>query len=190
MIGQLHFAGVARQSGGFGGRDIQKHLIGIGGDHVHRAVADLHRRSIVMRLPRERGSIRRRQARRALRHDRFEPLHGVFIRSSADVARAVVVIVGEDAADFAVVFDARRPVALIAGLLVDPARTVASASLLVLQATNSSMSFASSVCQLFCCCLLASCRSGCSFYCDIFELRRSAASGGSGLLRSVSIPPP
>ena len=54
-----------------------------------------------------------RQARRALRHDGFEALHEFFARSSANIARAVIVIVGEHAADFAVLLDARRPVSLM-----------------------------------------------------------------------------
>ena len=123
MIGQLHFARVARKSGGLGGRDVEKHLFRIRGDHVNRAIAHLHRRPLGMRgSSLDKNWPSRRQAGRAFRDDRFQALHGFLVRSAADVARAVIVIVGEYATDFAVLLDARGPIVLDTGpgpILID-----------------------------------------------------------------------
>src|ERR1700686_4000670 len=113
MVGQFHLTRVAWKSGGLGGRDIKKHLFRISGDHVNGAFAYLHRRPSRMRLSLTEELARWRKARRALRDDGFQPLHGFLIRSAADVARAVIVIVREYAADFTIPLDARGPIVLI-----------------------------------------------------------------------------
>ena len=51
VVGQFHFAGVARKSRGLRGRDVEEHLLGIRGDHMHRTVANLHRRPLGMFCP-------------------------------------------------------------------------------------------------------------------------------------------
>src|ERR1022692_3447880 len=117
MVGQLHFAGIARKSGGLGRRDIEEHLVGVRGYHVDRAITYLHGRPLRMRLPGNEELARRRQAGGPLSDYGFQPLDGFLIRRSADISRAVIVIVGVHAADFSVLLDACGPVALIAVLL-------------------------------------------------------------------------
>src|SRR5580704_1833455 len=60
--------------------------------------------------------LRKRQARHAVRDDGFEKLHRWLVRRSPDVARTKIMIVSENAADFAVQFDARRPISLMPAL--------------------------------------------------------------------------
>src|ERR1022692_5020931 len=70
-----------------------------------------------MWLPLHEESPLRRKFRGPFRDDGFEPLHRIFVGRPADVARAVVVVVREHAADLAVLHDARGPVVLISFLL-------------------------------------------------------------------------
>ena len=107
--------------------------------------------------------------------------------ASANVARAVVVIIGEHAADFSVLSDARRPVILVSlSSWSRSARESASCSLR--RPTNSSMSFwiERLAALLQPAAVFAAGRQ--SFSAD---LRRpdSAVRWASGLLRSVSMPP-
>ena len=46
MVGEFHFACIARKAGSLCRRDVEEHLLGIRGDHVNRAITDLNRRSI------------------------------------------------------------------------------------------------------------------------------------------------
>src|SRR5579872_1707481 len=80
---------------------------------MNRAIAHLHFRPVGMRLPRRKVFSLGRQAGNALCHDSFQTLHGFLVWTSANVAGAVIVIVGEHPADFSVVQDARSPVILV-----------------------------------------------------------------------------
>src|SRR5579862_1183688 len=80
---------------------------------MNRAIAHLHFRPLGMRLPRRKVFSLRWQAGDSLGHDGFQPLHSFFIGTSANVAGAVIVIVGEHPADFPVVQDAPSPVILV-----------------------------------------------------------------------------
>src|SRR5208282_664303 len=113
MIGQLHFPGIAWKSVGLSGRDVEKHLVRFRGDHADWAIAYFDGRPFQMRLPFYVRPVLRRQACRPSSHDRFEPLYGLLIRSSADVASAVIMIVSVHTTDFAVLLYTSRPISLI-----------------------------------------------------------------------------
>ncbi len=117
MVGQLHFARVAWKASGLRGSDIEEHLFRIRRDHMDRTIAHLHGGPLGMRLPGEEKFALRRQARRSFHDDGFQPPHRLLVRSPANVARAVIVIVGEYATDFAVLLDARGPIMLISVLV-------------------------------------------------------------------------
>src|ERR1700675_3230674 len=80
---------------------------------MHGAVANFYRRTFRLwqLIPKE--LVCRRETRRAFGDDGFAELHEIFARSASDVAGAVVVIVGEDAANFAVLLTSRCPVVLM-----------------------------------------------------------------------------
>src|SRR5690348_7477440 len=59
---------------------------------------------------------RGRQAHCPLGDDCLQAFYRLFVRSSANVSGAVIVIVGEDSAHLAVMDDARGPVVLISAL--------------------------------------------------------------------------
>jgi hypothetical protein len=92
VVGQLHFAGIARQTGGFRRRQVEEQLVGGGRDHVQRPLAHAA----------------------AAGHDALQHFDGVLLGSAADVAGAVVVVIGWYARSLPVALHARRPVALIA----------------------------------------------------------------------------
>ena len=47
MIGQFKVAFIMQQLAGFAGpENVEKHLVGFGGDHAHRAIAHLNRRAL------------------------------------------------------------------------------------------------------------------------------------------------
>ena len=87
--------------------------------HVHRPFA--HRNGRIRRRRRLVGlaasatsaaSGEGRQRRHALGDGGFEQLHAFFVHRAADVARADVMIVGEDAGHFAIEIDALDPILL------------------------------------------------------------------------------
>src|SRR5208337_1067383 len=75
--------------------------------------ANPHRGPFRMRLPRHGEYTLRRQTGRPVGYDGFQALYGFLIRSPADVARAVIMIVREYATDFTVLLDTGGPVVLI-----------------------------------------------------------------------------
>ena len=83
VVGQLQVALVARQPGRLVGLDVEEHLVGRGRDDVQRGV---------------------------LGHDCFQQFDRSFGRGAADVAGAVVVIIGEQPAHLAVQLDSGGPV--------------------------------------------------------------------------------
>ncbi len=97
VIGELKVALVMQQVAGLAGpEDVEKHLVGFGGDHAHGAVAHLNRSALGLRgllfvqiRPVERG----RQNRAALGYDGFQQFHRGLRGSAADVAGAVIVII-------------------------------------------------------------------------------------------------
>src|ERR1035438_5612660 len=109
MVGEFHLTCVSWKSGGLEGHDIKEHLLRVGGDHADRAIADLHRRPFIT-LPAEEECARRWKARCAFSDDGFQPLHRFLIRSAADVARAVIVIIGEYPADFTIPLGGAFPI--------------------------------------------------------------------------------
>src|ERR1700730_17311685 len=114
MVGQLHFARVAWKASCLGGSDIEEHLFRIRGDNVNRTITHLYCGPLGMRL-----SLRDELTlgwKTGLRFcgDGLQALHRFLVRSSADVARTVIVIVRKYAADFAVLLDACGPIMLIA----------------------------------------------------------------------------
>src|SRR5580658_5944883 len=115
MIGQLHFAGVTRKSGGLSGCDVEKHLLRFHRDYMDRPIAHFDHGPLRMRLPRYARSIPalRRKARRPFGDDRFEPLYGILIRRSTDVAGTVIMIVRVYTTHFAVLFYASSPIVLV-----------------------------------------------------------------------------
>ena len=120
MIRQLHLTRITREPGGPRGLDIEEHLVGGRGNHMNRTIAYLHRGPLGMRSAgREEPSLWG-QADTTLRDNGFQPFHRFFIWSTADIARAVVVIVREHAADFAVLNDACSPIALISLMIAIP----------------------------------------------------------------------
>src|SRR5580704_2528324 len=113
MVSQLHFPRVAGKSSGLCGRDIEKHLLGIRGDHMYRPVADLHRSTLGMRENREYGVHIQRKAGGASCHNGLEALHRFLSRRPTNVARTVIVIISTHPTDFTVLLDARGPIPLI-----------------------------------------------------------------------------
>ena len=114
MVSQLHLARISRQPCSLRGSDVQEHLIGRRRSHMHRSVAHFRFRPLGIRL--SPGEVERAlwwKARRALGNYRFQPLHGIFIRRSADVPCPVIVVIRKDAADCAVVLYSCRPIVLI-----------------------------------------------------------------------------
>src|SRR5580692_324731 len=90
---------------------------------MHGSVPHLHRGPHRARTITKRKVFRKGQARHTLRDDGFKNLHRCLFRRSADVARAEIMIVSENAADLSVLFDASRPVSLMPCLrpiLIDP----------------------------------------------------------------------
>ena len=79
VIGQLHLAGVARQRRGLIGRDVEKHLVGCGGDDMHGSITHLHLRPCIMRRATEVKAIGGREIDRAFGDDGFKTLYGFLI---------------------------------------------------------------------------------------------------------------
>src|SRR5580700_11782155 len=80
---------------------------------MNRTIANLHGRPFCAILPAKEKSVLRWQAGHALRDDGFQMFHVLLVRSATDVASPVIMVVSENAADFAVQLDAPRPVALM-----------------------------------------------------------------------------
>ena len=88
---------------------------------MDRTVAHLRLRPVDLRLIRKAHVARGRHAGFAMRHDRFKPFHRRLIGRAADIAGSVVVIIGKDAGDLAVVLHAISPVGLeVAQLFILP----------------------------------------------------------------------
>jgi hypothetical protein len=98
------------------GLDIHEHLLGIGRDDVERTITDRNDRAggfgdaLLILLVVLAAIARRGKDGGALGDDSFEELDGGLAGRSADVAHAVIVIIGEQTADLAVVLDALGPV--------------------------------------------------------------------------------
>src|ERR1700693_4299294 len=75
---------------------------------MHWAVANFYRRTFRLRRLIREELVYRRQTSCAFCDDGFEASHEIFARSASDVAGAVVVIVGEEAANFAVLLNPPR----------------------------------------------------------------------------------
>ena len=87
---------------------------------MNRTIAYLHRGPLGMRSAGREEPFLRRQADTTLRDNGFQPFHRFFIRSPANIARAIVVIVREHSASRAVLHDACSPVALISLMIAIP----------------------------------------------------------------------
>src|SRR5689334_12316766 len=112
MVGQFHFARVSRQACGFGGSDIQKHLVRRCGKNMNGSLSDFYLGPLRMRLPRKIERPYGWKARRALGNNRLQTLYGFLIRCSSDIARSIIVVIREEAADFPVVLHSRFPILL------------------------------------------------------------------------------
>src|ERR1700722_5518761 len=80
---------------------------------MHRAVADFYRRTFGLRCLIPEEFVYRGQTCRAFCDDGFEAPDEIFAGSTSDVSGAVVVVVGEEAANFAVLLNAPGPVVLM-----------------------------------------------------------------------------
>src|ERR1017187_1560917 len=111
VIRQLHLTGVARKASSLDRCDVEKHLVGGRRDHMHGTIAYLHY-GFGLRLPTGHRSPLRSHTYVTLRDDSFQSLYGFFIRSTANVARTVIVVVREQSADFSVALHACGPITL------------------------------------------------------------------------------
>src|ERR1700733_5439573 len=109
MIGKFHLAGIARESESFCRSDVAKHLICSCRNYVNGPIANFYLRPVRVALPTLKCT-RRWHVCRAVCDDRFQMPDRGFIRTSADVPRSVVVIVGIDAGDLAVPLDTSCPI--------------------------------------------------------------------------------
>src|SRR5579864_2956603 len=79
---------------------------------MNRSLSDFYLGPLRMRLPRKIERPYGWKGRHALGNDRFQTLYGFLIRCSSDIARSVIVVIREEAADFPVVFHSRGPIIL------------------------------------------------------------------------------
>ena len=93
--------------------DVEEHLIRSRGDHAHRPIAHANRRSLGRRAC-EIATVESGWGDHSLslRHRGFEEPHRFFVRSTANVAGAHIVIVGEDSGRFSIDINAAWPVCL------------------------------------------------------------------------------
>src|SRR5579862_4455676 len=102
------------------GLDIQEHLLGVGRDDVQRTVTDRNDRpggfrdALLVLLAVLAAIARWGKDGGALGDDSFEELDGRLAGRSTDVAHTVIVIVGEETANLAVILDALWPVGIAA----------------------------------------------------------------------------
>src|SRR6267378_3909740 len=100
MVGQLQFARVAWQTSSLEASDIEEHLFRIRRDNVNRTIAHPYRGPFGMRLPFMKKLPLGRKVGGSLCDNGLQPLDRFLVRSSANVARTVIVIVRKYAADF------------------------------------------------------------------------------------------
>src|SRR6185503_2725563 len=96
VIREQQIALVTRQSFYLLGANVEKHLLRCRRHNLQWSITNTRNR--------------RWAQRRVSRHDRFHHAHRVFAWRAAGVARAVIVIVGEQSTDFAIALDAARPI--------------------------------------------------------------------------------
>ena len=80
---------------------------------MNRTIAHFHWRAYDLRVFIAIGLAERRKADGAFGDNGFQTLYEIFVGRAANVSGAVVVVIGEDAADFAVLFDTASPVVLM-----------------------------------------------------------------------------